>query len=93
MPGPYDVGDTVTLEVKLNDPDTKAPVDANDIICHVQPPGGGGVATPTTSQFVSGTYRARYPITAAGEHWFQFASASLGMQREGAFVARPSRVT
>lgn len=93
LPGPYTVGATITLEVTLTDPDTGLPIDANDITCRVQPPGVAVVPVAPVTKFADGVYRARYPMIVAGEHWYEFASASLGMQREGAFAVEASRVT
>jgi hypothetical protein len=92
MAGPYSVGATITLEVNLTDPDTGGPVDAPDITCRVKTPGGTVSPVTPVTQFSAGVYRGRYLIAAEGEHWFEFASATLGMQKEGAFVADTNRV-
>lgn len=94
MPGPYTIGGTITLEANLTDPDTGLAVNANDITCRVKPPGSAAVVpvVPVT-QFASGKYRARYPMTVEGEHWYEFASATLGMQREDTFMVDASKVT
>lgn len=96
------VGDTYTLEIILADPDTGAAVTANDITCRVQPPGAAVVPVAPVTQFDAGAplpnprparYRARFLTTVAGEHWAEFASATLGMQKEGAFYVEASKVT
>lgn len=93
MPGPYTVGGTIKLEVNLTDPDTGLPVDANDITCRVQTPAGNVVAVAPVTKIAAGKYRASYPMAGAGEHWFEFASATLGMQREDTFYVEASKVT
>lgn len=94
MAAPFDIGSTVTLEVTLTDPDSGVAVDAADITCRVQQPDGSAVqAVAPVTKFAAGVYRARYPIAMAGDHWFEFASVTLGMQREGVFAARASHVT
>jgi hypothetical protein len=92
MPGPFTVGETITLEVNLTDPDTGAAIDASDVVWRVKPPTGATTASTAATRFAAGIYRGRYLIAAEGEHWFEFASATLGMQKEGAFVADTNRV-
>lgn len=94
MPGPYDLGQTITLEVDLADPDTHLPVDAGDLVCHVKPPTSAmAPVTPVTTPG-AGKYRARYLTAETGEHWYQFSSVTLGgVLKEGAFVVLPSRVS
>lgn len=103
MPGPYTVGGTIKLEILLSDPDTGLPVTANDITCRVQPPGGGAVVPVAPVTLIDAgagapsprpaKYRASYPMALAGEHWFEFASATLAMQREDTFYVEASKVT
>lgn len=92
MPGPFTVGQTITLEVNLTDPDTGLPVDASDVVWRVKPPTGAPTANAAATRFAAGIYRGRYAIAAEGEHWFEFSSATLGMQKEGAFAAEVNRV-
>lgn len=88
----FTVGETITLEVNLTDPDTGAPVDAGDVLWRVKPPGAAPTANAAATNFSPGVYRGRYQIAADGEHWVEFSSATLGMQREGAFVADTNHV-
>lgn len=102
MPGRYTVGGTIKLEVNLSDPDTGLPVTANDITCRVQPPTGAVVAVAPVTLVDVGAgapsprpakYRASFTMALAGEHWYEFASATLGMQREDTFMVEASKVT
>jgi hypothetical protein len=92
MPGPFTVGETITLEVNLTDPDTGAAVDAGDVVWRVKPPTGSATANAAATNFAPGVYRGRYLIADEGEHWFEFSSVTLGMQKEGAFVAEVNHV-
>lgn len=89
----YTLRDTIRLEVTLADPDTGTAVDAADIVCTVQPPAGNPAETPAVVQVATGRYRALFASTVAGEHWYAFASQSLGIRKEGAFVVDEDHVT
>lgn len=100
MAGEFDLGNTLNLDILLSDPDTGAAVTTGDLVCHVTTPDGGGPVnvSPVTQVTAGGPatparYRARYASTMAGEHWFQYTSVALGLQVEGAFVVRASRVS
>lgn len=103
MAGPYTVGGTITLEVSLSDPDTGDAMTANDVTCRVKPPGAAAVVPVVPVTLFDGgavganprpaRYRARYPMAAEGEHWYEFASVTLGMQREDTFYVEASKVT
>jgi hypothetical protein len=99
MPGTYDLGDTVDIDVLLSDPDTGNGIVVADLVCHVQPPSGAVVPVSPVTQVSAGgvgvpsRYRARFASTIVGEHWAQFTSATLGLVRESAFMVRASNVS
>lgn len=91
MPGPYDIGDRVTLDVTFTNAGGTA-TSPTTVTLQVTPP-GGTATTVSNSAGATGVYTATYDPTVAGIHYYRWAgTGALVVAEEGQFHVRPRRV-
>lgn len=73
----YDVGDKAVLKVTFTDPETKALVDPDVVVCTVKPPNAAtaDILTPEVEKVSEGVYQAEVSITKPGRWWYAFDGA------------------
>lgn len=73
----YDVGDKVVVTTTFTDPETKARVDPDVVVCTVRPPNAPAAEfqTPGVEKVSSGVYKAEISVTKAGRWWYAFDGA------------------